>query len=295
MARCGGQGSSPQVNLERRYGGPAGYGHVGWVQNPPGPYAGWSKVYKPPPRTPFAVLAGRLGLRLGAAGTRLLDCVTAPGGPGIYDQGSTSSCTGHSECGSAMTSAVAAGHPTPYRLSPACAYKLGRIVDEPLAQPLTDDGAVPEQVTRGCQEWGICSWDDDPTDPATINVRPDLFELEHALRLPVSGIYGMSGSDVEAQIQTAVTNGFPVKLGFLVDQACENWSGGDPLGPPVPASVLGGHSIYCVWVDQWAGGVEYYLVNSWGVGYGEGGFVRVSSDFIRQASDFEVVKYGWPS
>lgn len=279
--------------VERRFGGPHGYGHRGFSRQVLGV---WDK--KPAPtRTPFAQLARRLGLRPRAVdGALLRDAVLSPRGPGIYDQGATSSCTGNDKCGAAMTRFVAMGNPSPYRLSPACAYKIGRRIDVPpnadgSLVPLVDDGAIPEQITRALAEWGVCSYDKDPTDPRTINLDPDLGELEQALALIVRGIYGIAGDigSREAQVQLAIDSGFPVSLGALIDDTFENWAGGNPCGPPAPERILGGHAMYVVDWAPWAGGTEYVLVNSWGTGAGESGFFRVSADWLEQASDLEVV------
>lgn len=236
--------------------------------------------------------------RAGSSGTNLalLDAVRSPLGPGIYDQLATSGCTGNAKCGASMTRFVAAGMPAPYRLSPDCAYKIGRRIDLPpnpdgSLPPLTDDGAIPEQVTRALAEWGVCSWDKDPTDPATVNIDPDFAELELALALVIRGIYAISGSlsDREAQVQLAIDNNFPVSNGALIDDAYENWTGGNPIGPPNPMRILGGHAEYIAGYEKWSGGTMYYNVNSWSEGAGENGIWRVSADWLNQASDLEVV------
>jgi len=267
--------------LARMYGGPNGYGHAGykglalstperqWVLSTPGPK-----------RSPFSIFAGSIQ-KIAAGDLRPF--------VQILDQGQTSSCTGHAEVGSASTFAAASGRAFPYPLSPWAAYRLGLMIDQPVDATLFDQGAIPEQVTRGCQEWGLPAFSDDPTNAATINTRPSFAELEKGLRLPITGIYGCSGED---QIGAAIDAGYPVKFGSLVDVGFEQWSGGDPYGAPNPAQILGGHAIYAVHRELVANVLNYWIANSWGTGYGESGFVRVSSAFIQQVTDAEVVRYG---
>lgn len=269
--------------ITRQYGGPHGYGHAGYQRRALGMW-----LHTPgPARTAFAHLVARLGLSTSPAPRDLRSAVLDPKGPGIPDQLSSSACTGMTEVGATMTRLVVMGTPAPYKLSQFDAYAKGRLIDDPIA-PLTDTGAVPEQVSRACAEIGICSYDARPIDVARVNDSPTFGQIEQGLRTVVRGIYGMAGTDVEAATQIAVSAGFPVKVGALVDDAFEAWSGGDPIGPPDTARVLGGHNLYVVGWAQWSGGAEYILANSWNTTYGEGGFVRVNGLWLRQTSDREV-------
>lgn len=294
--------------LERRYGGPNGYGHAGYSHNvlslprdtartwgdATSPRGFWAYAAPRVSRTPIAHLFASLGLKFGAlSGVDYRSLVLDPKGPGIPDQTSTSACTGMAEAGSTMTRAVVAGTPVARKLSFLDAYRNGRRIDtiqpDGTFAPLVDDGAIPEQVTRGCSILGICPYDLLPNDPARVNDEPSFEEREQGLRYVVRGIYGLQRVDVEQGVQNALSAGFPVKLGSLVDTAMEEWSGGDPLGPADPSRILGGHAMYVCGFAPWSGGIEYILANSWGTGYGEGGFLRVNGLWLRQASDIEVV------
>lgn len=283
-----------KLALPRRFGGPNGYGHKGWALAPhPSPLSldhetlWWRRVLPVAVRTPVVHLLRRLGASNDPTPVDFRPQVVAAGGPGIFDQLSSSSCTGHAEVGSTMLSLLLKGTPAPERLSPFDAYFKGRFIDAPDA-PLVDDGAVPESVTRACAEWGICSFAQRPTDVAKVNERPALDEIEKGLHYRVRGIYGLvPGADLGAQVRATLSAGFPIKLGVIVDVAFENWAGGDPIGAPDPNQLLGGHAIYLVGWARAAGGFEYYIANSWGVGAGESGFFRVNDDWLNSASDFE--------
>lgn len=277
--------------IERRYGGANGYGNKAFQRRVLGL---WD--HKPaPPRTPIRHLFDRLGMRFGAISpVDFRPLVLDPKGPGIFDQKTTSSCTGQAEIGSTMTRLVIAGNPSLVELSPFDAYRKGRRIDIPIladgkAQPLVDDGAIPEQVTRAGSEHGFCSYDLLPNDPTRVNDEPSLGERENGLRYIVRGIYGMTGVDTEQGVQAALAAGFPVKLGALIDDAFESFAGSGVIAPPDPARILGGHALYvCGW-EQLATGAAYFVANSWATSWGEGGFGIVSADWLRQASDFEVV------
>jgi Papain family cysteine protease len=282
------------MTTERRFGGPNGYGHKGYELGSPivESTLEWFLATPGPARTPFVHLARRLGLSSSPTPRDLRQAVLDPNGPGIFDQTSSSACTGEAEVGATMTRLVLMGTPAPYKLSPFDAYRKGRRIDIPLQangqpQPLVDDGAIPEQVTRACAEWGICSYASLPNDPSRVNEEPTQEQLEQGLRAVVQGIYGLTG-DVELQTQASIAAGHPVKLGSLVGSAFENWTGGDPIGPEDPSTYFGGHAMYVCGTELVAGVWQYILGNSWGPGVGESGFFRVTGAWLRQASDLEV-------
>ena len=269
--------------LPRRFGGPNGYGHH------------WDGAQR---KTPLARLAARRGWSPSLPSKAdLRPYVLDSKGPGIFDQGSTSSCVGHAHVSSVMTRLLFMGTPAPYRLSPAFAYLLARIVDRQEINgtfpPVTDDGSMPNACTRGMAEWGLCSFDLRPTDPATINDEPKLKELEEAFTVRPRGIYEVLGTGTarEDQIKAALVNGYPLTIAAIVDSAFEDWAGGDPIGAPDMSRALGGHDIYLVGYETLAdGSVQYIIGNSWSDTWGEGGFARVSSDWIQAAMDIEVVE-----
>lgn len=272
-------------DLPRRFGGPNGYGHLAPGSNPM--------------RTSILRLAVRLGMVAHGRGSGLRECVLDPRGCGILNQISTSSCTGHAEVLALTTRLVKMGTPPPYRLSPVSAYKFGLMIDR---QPnedgslptLKDEGAIPDDVTRGTTEFGIASYDMCPTDPATVTNEPTLLEVESATMFPARGIYGVhaTGTERARQLRLGLDTGRPFKLAAYVDAPFEDWRGGDPCPPPQMDRILGAHALTLLDYDLWDSGrkVEWLLGNSWGTDAGEGGFWRVSDEWMQQAMDFECVE-----
>lgn len=271
------------AGLPRRFGGPNGYGHH------------WDGQQR---KTPLVRLAARLGWSSSSPSKAdMRPLVMDVKGPGILDQGPTSSCVGHAHVGSVMTRLLAMGIPAPYLLSPTFAYLLARIVDRQeingVLPPITDDGSMPNACVRGIAEWGVCSFDMRPTDPATINDEPKILELEQSFIVRPRGIYEVLGTGQarEDQIKAALANGFPLTIAAIVDPAFENWSGGDPIDAPDLSQALGGHDIYLVGYETLSNGtVVYFIANSWGRDWAESGFARVSSRWIQAAMDIEAVE-----
>jgi len=271
--------------VPRQYGGPHGYGHH------------WDGAQKKAPLTQLA--ASKQWAAPAAAVVDLRDLVLGKGGPGILDQGPTSGCVGHAHVGSVMVRLVAMGTPAPYLLSPTFAYKVARIVDRVevngVLPPMQDMGSLPSACIRGIGKWGVCSYDKCPTNPATVNNEPTLLELEQSYAVRPQGIYEVlgTGADREDQIKAALAHRYPLTIATVVDQAFEEWRGGDPIGAPDLTRALGGHDIYLVGYEVLSTGVtQYWIANSWGTLWGENGFARVSSDWIQAAMDIEVVELG---
>lgn len=215
------------------------------------------------------------------------------------NQVSTSSCTGHAEVLALTARLVKLGRPPPYRLSPVSAYKFGLMIDrEPgedgLLPPLKDEGAVPDEVTRGTLELGIASYDMCPTDPATVTNEPTLLEFESATVFPVRGIYGVNATGTERtrQLKLGLDNGRPFKLAAYIDGTFEDWRGGEPCPAPQMDRIVGAHALTLLDYNLWDNGrqTEWLLGNSWGTDAGEGGFWRVSDAWMQRAMDFECVE-----
>ena len=218
--------------------------------------------------------------------------------PPLKDQVETSACTGHAEAYAQEIAHASTGMPLPFHVSPMLAYLFGRAIDRVFVNgaptsSLTDTGAMPNQVSRACEEYGLLPTqapDGVSSDAALfaqegrINEEPRLSDLETAERVVPGKSYviadcssGRSLALVEADVKAALSaaswegiriKGLPVTFGVWVDTAFMQW---DPNGPAQgPCNTNdpngGGHAIhFCGYrKNTQTGETEYLVRNSWG-------------------------------
>lgn len=221
--------------------------------------------------------------------------------PPVMDQNQCGSCTGHGTACGIATACTKAGKPLPFVPSPRGIYCLARAVDrsDP-SRPLTDDGAMPNQVMRSISEWGVRPIQA-PTsgglysdcEPSNVNAEPTLDELTADAHDSIVGWYRIdaTGADRIAQLRQALAAGHPVGIGTFVATSFENWQAGDPpVGAQDPSDPNGGGHWTCLigYRTGSAGETIFRLRNSWGESWGDSGNCDVSEAFVQQASDLYV-------
>lgn len=201
---------------------------------------------------------------------------------GIKDQKQTSACTGFAFARTVHVRLAQVGTPIEWP-SEVNIYTVGRAVDRSSADvALVDEGAMPNQIVRGMQEWGIAPESKWPFDPDTINDEPDLLELEEAALFTLDGVYRIDSDGQQRldDIRQAISEGYPIGIGVEVDQAFEDYAGGkDPgklITAPDESNLLGGHMLCLVGYE---GGI-FRGVNSWGTGWGDGGMFWTDESWI---------------
>lgn len=224
--------------------------------------------------------------------------------PKNFDQGPTSACVGHARSGAIACSLSVAGHPLPWVPSPNDAYKMARCVDrvpnlDGSLEPLTDEGAMPNQAMRAMELWGTSPigpmasdgrYSD--CDPATINDEPTVRELERDSATKLIGEYGITSTGAQRvlDIRKALAAGFAICFAVQVDDAFEAWTGGTPI--TAPKGSLGGHYLYAIGYRTDANGKTILLFrNSWGTlewgingdGQGDEAFIAAISDIVVMA------------
>lgn len=221
--------------------------------------------------------------------------VTGPGGPGIFDQGSTGSCEGHAHAGAITARFAALGAPIPV-VSPIGIYCLARCIGRQANRdgtlpPLTDDGTEPSLAISAVETWGVTSvdaWGSFPADPSTINAEPSLAELEDASDFKLLGAYFLqhAGDQKVLDIMTALAAGYPVVIALPASgETFNDYTGGvmGALSGPID------HANYIVGYELATpgnyGSVIVKCVNSWGVGWGERGMYRANRHFVDQLED----------
>lgn len=215
--------------------------------------------------------------------------------PGIFDQGQTGSCTGWATCGAIATRMNVRGEPVGMPSAPLL-YKLSRAIDrEPNADgslpALIDEGAMPNQVMRAVQEWGVRSLLDAPFDPEHINDEPGFCDLEFAGDCRLAGMYrvGATGDARIQQVRTAIAMGYPVCFAIDVDDAFEEYDGSRIL-TRFSGVNYGGHYLYCVGYDTTSAGKTVISgVNSWGTSWGQSGLFEGDESFVAGWSDLYVL------
>lgn len=250
---------------------------------------------------PAEVVARRKGFHLLSARARmsanalplsvdLTRYVTGNGGPGILDQGSTSSCEGHAHAGAISVRFAVLGTPIPLP-SPIGIYTMARCVGGRPGAALVDDGTEPSLAIAAIQEWGVASaetWGNYPADPGTINAAPSLAELEVASDFMLRGGYFLqsSGDQKVRDIMTALAAGYPVVMALPASGAGFNGYASGILGAldgPVD------HANYVVGYEVKSLGdyssVVVKCVNSWGMLWGMQGMYKGNRAFVDQLAD----------
>jgi hypothetical protein len=261
---------------------------MGWQPSPPG-----HKF------TSFAVVKARLATTTPSGSADLSQWT-----PQVMDQGQTGSCTGHAFACTAFTSLTAAGLGPTFVASPLGIYDVERCIDrtpnpDGTLPPLTDEGAMPDEGTRGIQEWGVRAIQA-PTsdgrysdcDPATINDEPNFLDLEQDASYQLVGAYQITtlGQAFLDDCAIALDNRFAVSVASLVDSAFENWTPDQaPLSPPNRDDILGGHEISLIAYTTSADGRVWTIRNSWGAGWGLAGNVLVSDEWMSALQDARVM------
>lgn len=205
-----------------------------------------------------------------------------PHSPGVLDQKRTSSCVGFAMVAARYVTLRARGIIEPLQ-SAAWAYKVGLAVDRrSTAEPLRDEGSMPNQVMRGLEEWGSLPATEYPLDERTIVTEPTVFELEKASRANMVGWRSINTRNalLVADLRRALQSGFAPTFAIDVDQAFEDHDGRGELGAKRGPS-LGGHEMFVIGYDTLASGQTVFTIqNSWSASWSAGGFARVNEAFV---------------
>lgn len=206
-----------------------------------------------------------------------------------FDQGQCEGCVGHAFSGAITCSMGASGAPLSAPPSMCEIYTLSRCIDRANPEvPLQDEGTDPNSAILAIATYGVTLMADPDAstdcDLATINNEPKLDTLEEAADLKFKGVYQIPVlQDVATTIVRAIDAGFAVNIAKQVGQKEEEWTPDQgPIGPHDPNDpTIGGHDMY---IDGYEilddGTVVFDLVNSWGTGWGDGGYAIVNTNFL---------------
>lgn len=200
--------------------------------------------------------------------------------PAIPDQGSSSSCVGQAFATAIYLRAKLAGHPID-RPSAKAIYDCARLVDT--RDVLVDDGSRPRAAIDGLQEFGIVGDARWPLTDTNVNDRPPLDVFQHGLGALLSAYYRIGGGDVATLVRSALAKGFIPVFAMDVDAAYLSYAGGTYRGLTGPR--VGGHMQAIVGYDA----DTCLVANSWGAGWGVGGFSRIAADFLNTLAVRDVI------
>jgi C1A family cysteine protease len=124
-----------------------------------------------------------------------------------------------------------------------------------------------------------------PYDPAALGQRPSpsAWRLAHDQRDVARVDYHQISGDVIGLVKAALAAGHLVAFGTRVDDNfCSNIL--QPvIEPPMVADTVGGHALTISGYQTTPFGVIYQIANSWGPGWGNGGFCWFSEDYLTAA------------
>lgn len=197
----------------------------------------------------------------------------------VLDQGDTSSCVAHSWAQALRISDMVAGVKDPPLPSREFLYYNARAFD---GGPIEDQGTQLRSCARGVVKFGRPPESAWPFVGSYINERPtwDAYRQGYDFKGP-AGYYRVL---TVGEIKQALAANKPVVGGASVGQSIMDYTGGiyDP-SPSEPS--IGGHAL--TFVGYAPGYLE--IVGSWGAGYGEAGFMRVSEAWAATFTDLWAV------
>jgi len=208
--------------------------------------------------------------------------------PPIRDQGQKGQCTGEGSMGALVTTCRAQGVALPFDVaSPAWGYKIFRAIDrEDPSIPLTDDGAMPNQIPRGVSEFGILPFSECSDLDKDVNVEPTILQLEGASRVHALGWRSIqsTGKDRVLDLMRAIgLSKLAVPCSSDVDQAFEDYLGKGTIPTPMSGPDLGGHFYYVTEYQTTTSGlILFRFRNSWTEDWGDRGTGWVDSSFVEK-------------
>jgi len=164
--------------------------------------------------------------------------------------------------------------PTP-QLSRLFVYALARTLDGDLGK---DEGTFIRSCFEVLNRFGIPEESVWPYDQAKVFVSPSLIAQRAALGHKIHSYYRIKtmGQERLDEIVAALRSFRPVVFGTLIDKNFPYVHGqGTVIGPPKGATI-GGHAMLVV---GFIGG-NFLVKNSWGKGWGDGGYVLLSPEYM---------------
>lgn len=207
--------------------------------------------------------------------------------PPVYDQGQTGSCVANATAGAIQYARIAQGLPT-WNPSRLFIYYNARALEGSTDQ---DAGCYNRDAIKVVSKLGVCPETDWPFDAAQVTSRPSDVSYAHATHAKVIK-YAAVDQSLE-HILSCLSHNLPVIFGCSVFAGIESDNAaqtGIVTMPDPNEQAIGGHTMLIV---GWKPDSQQFIVrNSWGSGWGIGGYCLFPRDYILNpdlSSDFWTV------
>lgn len=196
----------------------------------------------------------------------------------VLDQGQLGSCVANAIMQAVRASHVAQGVMAPRLGSRLYGYWCSRAFEHATAN---DTGTYLRDFFRALNKFGFCPESKWPYDVSRFADLPPAAAFRAAFDQRSPTVYKSivnGGSQRIDPIKRALAAGYLVTFGTLVSEAfVRDPLPSAPLAPPAAGeAIAGGHALCVVGYD----GDAFEVLNSWGDGWGEGGYCRFSADYM---------------
>jgi C1A family cysteine protease len=212
--------------------------------------------------------------------------------PRIFDQGQTMTCTACAVNGAVRFLRLHQGlTPVPY--SRLFNYFTSGLLEN--ENPPIDDGRTARDAVKAWAQWGCCDGELWPWDPELISTTPPTPAFQQAQDNQILSYYRINTRDLVA-IKACLAEGYPVVFGFPVYDFVKSpvtTSSGIVYYPNYGDVPLGGHCVYAIgYSDAPLTGGGLLCVNSWGDGWGNGGWFWLDYKYVTNglADDFWTIR-----
>ena len=209
-------------------------------------------------------------------------------GPTPYDQGQLGSCTGNGIARVVQFDAMKQKLPI-FMPSRLFIYYNERAIEGTVKQ---DAGANIRDGIKSVANQGVCSEVDWPYNIKKFAIKPSVKCYANAVKNK-SLIYRPVAQDLNT-IKACLAEGFPIVLGASLYSSFESDTVASTGVVPMPGkneSIIGGH---CFVIEGAIDSVKRFICcNSWGTGWGEGGYFSIPYDYLLNpdlASDFWMIE-----
>jgi C1A family cysteine protease len=198
------------------------------------------------------------------------------GFPPCYDQGHLGSCTANAISGALQFLERKEGQAQPVMPSRLFIYYNERALEGTVS---ADSGAQIRDGIKTVVKQGYCPEPEWPYDVAKFAVKPPDPCYQDALKDRVSQYLRLA--QTQNDLLTCLASGFPFVFGFSVYTGFESpqVAATGVANLPAPGeSLIGGHAVVGVGYDLAAR--RFRVRNSWGPGWGQGGYFTLPFDYL---------------